>query len=144
MTRPKNNRLIHQPPIFTEFKPSGIKGRDLETVIMSIDEFEAIRLADYLNYTQEEASVEMQISRSTFSRLIDKARQKLSEMLINGKRIVIEGGNIHFKNNILKCKKCGYLFETKMINKIETCPNCSNHEFINLAGRFGHGRCCVE
>jgi len=144
MTRPKNNRLIHQPPVFKEFKPSGIKGRDLETITLSIDEFEAIRLADYLNYTHEEASVEMRISRSTFSRLIDKARQKLSEMLINGKRIVIEGGNIHFKNNVLKCKKCGHLFETEMSNKINECPNCSSNEFVNLAGGFGHGRCCVE
>lgn len=144
MTRPKNNRLIHQPPVFTEFKPSGIKGRDLDSITLSIDEFEAIRLADLLHYTHEDAANEMNISRSTFSRLVDKAREKMAEMLINGKRIVIDGGNIHFKKNIMKCQNCGHLFETNIITDIKKCPNCKSSQLINLAGGFGHGKCCVE
>jgi len=144
MARPKNNRIVHQPPLFTEFKPMGIKGRDLETTTLSLDEFEAIRLADYLGFPHEEASAEMHISRSTFSRLIDKARSKVSEMLINGKKLVVEGGNIHFRKNVIKCKSCGHMFEVNINNKVESCPNCKSKNIINLAGGFGHGECCTE
>ena len=144
MARPKNNRIVQQPPLFTEFKPMGIKGRDLETVVLSLDEFEAIRLADNLGFSHEEASEEMQISRSTFSRLIDKARTKTAEMLISGKKLVVEGGNVHFRQNIIKCRDCGHLFEINIGDKVETCPNCESKNIINLAGGFGHGKCCTE
>ena len=66
MPRPKNDRIVHEPPIFTEFKPIGVKGRSLEPISLSIDEFEAIRLADYKGLNHEEAAEEMEISRSTF------------------------------------------------------------------------------
>lgn len=143
MARPKNNRIVHQPPLFTEFKPMGVKGRDLETVTLSLDEFEAVRLADNLGLSHEEASEEMHISRSTFSRLIDKARAKVSEMLINGKKLVVEGGNIHFRKNVIKCKSCGHMFEINIGENIKECPNCKSPDLINLAGGFGHGNCCV-
>ncbi len=144
MARPKNNRIVHQPPLFTEFKPMGVKGRDLEIIILSLDEFEAIRLADNLGLSHEEASGEMHISRSTFSRLIDKARAKVSEMLINGKKLVVEGGNIHFRRNVIKCKSCEHMFEINIGEKIIRCPNCKSSDLINLARDFGHGNCCVE
>ncbi len=144
MARPKNNRIVNQPPLFTEFKPMGIKGRDLETVILSLDEFEAIRLADNLGFSHEEASEEMQISRSTFSRLIDKARTKSAEMLIKGKKLIVDGGNVHFRKNIIKCRDCAYLFEININNKVENCPNCESKNILNLAGGFGHGKCCTE
>ena len=86
----------------------------------------------------------MSISRSTFSRLIDKARSKVSEMLINGKKLVVEGGNIHFRKNVIKCKNCGHMFEININNKVESCPNCKSKNIINLAGGFGHGECCTE
>jgi predicted DNA-binding protein (UPF0251 family)/DNA-directed RNA polymerase subunit RPC12/RpoP len=144
MSRPKNNRVVHQPPVFTEFKPSGIKGKDLATIIMTIDEYEAIRLADKLGYTHEEASEEMDISRSTFTRLLDKARLKTAELIIDGKRIIIEGGNIHFRKNILKCNDCGTLFETKIGENVKDCPNCNKKNLINLAVNFGQGKYCVK
>lgn len=144
MPRPKNNRIVYQPPIFTKFKPMGVKGRDLDTVCLSLDEFEAIRLADSLGMFHEEASEKMQISRSTFSRLIDKARGKVSEMLINGKKLVVEGGNVHFRKNVMKCKSCAHLFEATLDKIIKECPSCKSQELVNLAGGFGHGNCCVK
>ena len=45
MARPQKNRKVHTPPIFTNFKPSGISAKDLEHVILSLDEFEAIHTA---------------------------------------------------------------------------------------------------
>ena len=84
MPRPKNNRIVQEPPLFNEFKPTGVKGSMLEEVNLSLDEFEAFRLADKLGLSHEEASEEMEISRSTFTRLIEQARKKVSELIIDG------------------------------------------------------------
>lgn len=75
MPRPISNRIVHEPPLFTEFKPIGIPVRSLEQVKLSLDEYEAIRLADRIGLSHEEAAEEMGISRSTFSRLIEKSRK---------------------------------------------------------------------
>lgn len=142
MARPKNNRVVHEPPLFSDFKPLGVKGKDLEQLLFSLDEFEAIRLADYMGMSQEEAAKEMEISRPTFTRLIEKARKKLSEFIIQGKMLSIEGGNVHFRNNILKCQSCGNMHRTKFENEIKKCVECKSENLTNLAGGFGHGRCC--
>lgn len=144
MPRPKNNRLVQEPPLFVEFKPTGIAGKNLEQKYLSLDEFEAIRLADYLGMSHEEASGEMNISRSTFSRLIDQARQIIAGFLIRGELLTIDGGNIHFKNNIIRCLDCGHMFKTNMNQPMPVCPTCSSDRLENLAGGFGHGICCIN
>ncbi len=143
MARPEKHRIVFTPPIFTEFKPSGIAGRMLETEELSLDEFEALRLADYENMSHSEAALEMEISRSTFTRLIEKARKKLVNFLIHGKKLTIDGGNIHFKNNIIKCNDCGNLFNINISQPLTTCPSCNSQNLYNLAGGFGHGECCT-
>ena len=144
MARPQKNRKVHTPPIYTNFKPSGISAKDLEQVILSLDEFEAIRLSDFLGMSQEEAAFEMEISRPTFTRLIEVARKKLSDFLINGKNLRLEGGNVHFRQNIIKCEACGHLFQISFNTDIKHCPHCGSSKLINLAGGFGHGKCCVD
>ncbi len=142
MSRPKNNRIVHEPPIFTDFKPIGVRGVSLEQVIMSLDEYEAFRLADHIGLSHEEAAEEMEISRPTFSRLIEKARTKIADFIINGKVLNIDGGNVHFRNNIIKCQSCGQMFKTKFSDPITECPACHSQNLLNLAGGFGHGKCC--
>jgi len=142
MPRPKNNRIVHEPPVFTDFKPIGVKGVALEQVLLSLDEFEAFRLADHLGLSHEEAAGEMEISRPTFTRLIEKARKKIAEFVIEGKMLSIDGGNIHFRNNIIKCQSCGHMFKTKFNDTITECPACHSENLLNLAGGFGHGKCC--
>ena len=110
MARPQKDRMIKEPPLFSQFKPMGAPGRMLETISMSLDEYEAFRLSDYLGMSQEEAADEMEISRPTFTRLIETARKKVTELIINGKMLTIEGGNIHFRNNLIKCRSCGHMF----------------------------------
>ncbi|MEN8250404.1 MAG: DUF134 domain-containing protein [Bacteroidota bacterium] len=143
MPRPKNNRIVHVPPVFSEFKPIGVPSMQLDRLELSLDEFEAIRLADHAGYSHEEAAVEMEVSRSTFSRLIEKARQKMASFLIEGKSLVIAGGNVHFRNNIIRCNSCGHMFKTEINGDISECPNCGSANLVNLAGGFGHGRCCT-
>jgi len=144
MPRPKNNRMVKEPPLFIEFKPTGIAPRNLPQRQLNLDEFEAIRLADFIGLSHEEAASEMDISRSTFSRLIDSARHKVSNFLIKGEILSIEGGNIHFKGNIINCLDCGHTFRTGIDRKINDCPSCSSKRLENLAGGFGHGNCCIR
>jgi predicted DNA-binding protein (UPF0251 family) len=144
MPRPKNNRIIHEPPLFTEFKPVGYPGRALEQILLYLDEFEAMRLADFVGMSHEEAADEMGISRSTFSRLIEKSRKKIAEFIFQGRLLTIDGGNIHFRRNIIQCSDCGHMFNIKIDSTISECPECHSGNLLNLAGGFGHGECCRE
>lgn len=144
MPRPKSNRIVHEPPMFTEFKPIGVKSHELHQVTLTLDEFEALRLADHLGLSHAEAADEMEISRSTFTRLIEDARAKICDFLIEGKILSIDGGNIHFRNNIIHCKSCGYIFRTNIEREIKECPQCGSGNLESRAGGFGHGACCNQ
>ena len=142
MPRPQDNRMVLEPPLFSEFKPLGVKGQDLEQIQLALDEFEAFRLADFVGLSHAEAAGEMGISRPTFSRLIEKARKNIADFIIQGKLLTIEGGSVHFRNNIIRCQSCGHMFKINISNTISECPACHSKQLINLAGGFGHGKCC--
>ncbi|AZV46487.1 DNA-binding protein [Nautilia sp. PV-1] len=69
------------------FKPCGIPAHDLQTVTLTKDELEAIRLADLEGLYQEEAASKMEVSRPTFGRILSNARAKIADAIINGKSI---------------------------------------------------------
>ena len=142
MSRPQYNRIVHEPPLFSSFKPVGIPEHSLNRIQLTLDEFEAFRLADQMELSQSEAADEMGISRSTFTRLIAKARKKMADFLINGGMLTIEGGSVHFRNNIIRCSGCGHMFKILMHVNMNECPVCDSEDLINLAGGFGHGKCC--
>ncbi len=144
MSRPKNERFVVKPPLFTQFKPIGVRPEMLKDTKLSLDEYEALRLADYEAYSHAEAAEEMEISRSTFSRLVECARKKTATFIINGTFLSIEGGNVHFRSNIIRCTDCGQMFKISMSNDIEICPKCNSKNLLNLAGGFGHGKCCIK
>ena len=144
MPRKKIQRMVHRPPLYTEFKPVGVRRLSLGSVGLTIDEYEAIRLADHIGMNHFEAAEEMEISRSTFTRLIENARKKIAEFIIEGKQLQIEGGNIHFRGNIIKCNSCGRMFNTNFEYQITKCPACGSDNLVDLAGGFGHGKCCVN
>lgn len=144
MPRPKKKRLVYEPPIFSDFKPIGVPGSRLNTELLGLDEFEALRLADYQGMEHNEAAEEMEISRPTFTRLIEAARKKMAVFIVEGKRLQIEGGQVHFRGNIMQCHDCGHLIKTKFDKEITTCPSCSSSNLIDLAGGFGHGSCCRQ
>ena len=143
MPRPQFNRIVHEPPLYSDFKPIGVRGRNLEQIVLTLDEFEAFRLADQLGLSHALAADEMEISRSTFSRLIEKARKKVADFIILGKTLTIGGGTVHFRVNIIQCKDCGHMFKTSFKQSITECPSCHSKKIINLAGGFGHGKCCI-
>jgi predicted DNA-binding protein (UPF0251 family) len=93
MPRPRRNRRIWSEPGVTYFKPAGIRMRELDESIVTVDEFEAVRLKDLEGLEQGEAAKKMGISQPTFHRLLLTARKKVADALTNGKAIRIEGGN---------------------------------------------------
>lgn len=76
------------------FKPAGIPARELEEVVVTLDELEAIRLADVEGLYQEAAAARMAVSRPTFGRILDGARRKVADALVRGKALRIEGGPV--------------------------------------------------
>jgi len=94
MPRPKCCRNICGVPDKNYFKPRGIPISQLEEVVLRLDEYEAIRLADYDQLYQEEAAASMNISRQTFGRIIEAAHKKIADVLMNGKALKIEGGEV--------------------------------------------------
>jgi predicted DNA-binding protein (UPF0251 family) len=89
MARPKKNRKISCKLDVYYFKPRGIPMFELESIVLEKDEVEAIRLADYHSFSQEDAAAEMNISRATFGRIIKSARKNLSKAILEGKAIEI-------------------------------------------------------
>ena len=88
--RKRKDRIVDVDHSKVCFKPCGIRGVDLEKVVIYEDEMEAIRLADYEGLYQQEASHKMGISRTTFSRLVESARKKIADALLNQKAINIK------------------------------------------------------
>ncbi|MBN2402056.1 MAG: DUF134 domain-containing protein [Spirochaetes bacterium] len=94
MSRPKCCRKIGCAPDNKYFKPRGIPFAQINAIILTLDEFEAIRLADMEGLYQEKAAEKMNISRQTFGRIIESAHKKVADVLINGKALKIEGGEV--------------------------------------------------
>ena len=107
MPRPKCCRQICGVPDKNYFKPWGIPISQLEEVVLNLDEYEAIRLADYEQLYQEEAAAKMNISRQTFGRIIEAAHKKIADVLMNGKALKIEGGEVSFDETKLYGHKKG-------------------------------------
>jgi len=90
--RPKKYRIVRQDLKISQFSPRGKPGRPDE-VDLTMDQFEALRLVDYLGLNQKEAAKSMHISQPTFSRVLKRARKLLSGGLIQGATIKIQGGH---------------------------------------------------
>jgi len=89
--RPKKYRMIRQDPKVSFFSPRGRPGRP-DQAILTMDEFEAIRLADDLGLSQKAAAGSMHVSQQTFSRILKKGRKIIADAMSHGKSIKIRGG----------------------------------------------------
>lgn len=119
MARPKKSRLICSVPKTDSFNAGRRKN---DCVEIDIDEFESIRLIDYVGLTQGECAKQMRVARSTITAIYDSARYKISSSLVNNKSIKINTEDVDF----------------------ELCPNsnyCCGHCGKNRCGRCKHGSC---
>lgn len=90
MPRPFCKRFVGWQPGVSLFKPAGIPAGELELVVLSLDEVEALRLADLNGQYQEAAADQMKISRATFARIVESARRKVADALVHGKALQIQ------------------------------------------------------
>jgi uncharacterized protein len=126
MPRPTKLRRVRHAPPTTYFKPRGIPLTDLEQNDLTLDGFEALRLADLDALSQEEAASRMKISRATFGRIIETARRVVADALVHGKAIRIEGGNFRLGRHVAfhcrRCKRQWHLPSTGTSPR--SCPRC--------------------
>ena len=106
MPRPKKCRKVCQMPQTRAFLPAGEVSPD-ETVILTVDEYEAIRLIDKEGFSQEECSAYMQVARTTVQLIYNSARKKLAEVLVDGLPLRIEGGDYQLCDGREKDCGCG-------------------------------------
>ena len=152
MARPRNCRRVGSMPGSTYFKPRGIPLSSLGEVVLSVDEFEAIRLADLEGLYQEQAAERMKISRQTFGRVVEAARRKVAEALVEGKALKIEGGEVEMASmRKFSCGGCGHSWEIPYgTGKPGNCPACESvnvHRVQDDRGSAGgpgrrRGKCC--
>lgn len=140
-------RRVSSIPSINYFKPAGAPMAVLEEAQLLVEEAEAIRLKDLEKLEQEQCAQKMNISQSTFSRLLDSARQKIADALLNGKAIRIEGGNYEMAVRRFRClqgHEWEVLFETMISAPPENCPECETPSIMPLfppgMHRGGHGR----
>jgi uncharacterized protein len=133
MARPEKNRKIFQPPKMKGFKPFGIPSCKIETIRLTFEEYESIRLVNYEMLPQDKAAELMNVSRPTLTRIYNKALKIIAKAFVEGKAIEIEGGNYQFEQDWFRCKKCYKLIEgiSKHI-KCEKCPFFDENELVSL------------
>jgi len=121
--RRKKIRYIQKMPEILQFSPRGKPGRP-EEIELKIDEYEAIKLADFQGYDQSEGALAMGISRPSFGRILRKARKISANGLVNGKIIKIRVGDVQVgvrqKNFPIKGRRSDDELELKSILKEES------------------------
>jgi predicted DNA-binding protein (UPF0251 family) len=112
-------------PDINYFKPMGIPRICLEEIVLTLDEFEAARLADLEGLYQDRAATKMGISRPTFGRILEAAHRKIADALVNGKALKITGGKVAVNHaSHLKCPSCCRTFNISRETGHMTCPYC--------------------
>ena len=142
MVRPKKCRFVGKEPVTDHFKPRGIPLNQLAEVTLSIEEYEAIRLSDIEAYDQTKSAELMNVSQSTYHRILDSARKKIAEAIVKGKALRIEGGVFKLVKRKFRCFDCNNGWELEFgTGRPEKCPKCgsTNLHRVNIeTGGFGH------
>ena len=143
MARPKHCRRVGFLPDSKYFKPRGIPLSALEEVVLTVDECEAIRLADLEGLYQEQAAEKMAVSRQTFGRIIESAHKKVAEALVKGKALKIEGGEINMlEMRKFRCSDCQHAWELPYgTGRPPGCPSCKSDNIHRAQEnrRYGKG-----
>jgi predicted DNA-binding protein (UPF0251 family) len=126
MVRPRCNRRVAGAPYNCLFKPAGIPARSLAEIVLTLDELEAIRLADFEGLYQEAAANEMNISRPTFGRVIESAHKKIAQALLQGMILRIGGGVVEIQGmRTFVCFDCRHTWnEPHGKQPPAYCPAC--------------------
>lgn len=109
MPRPRRCRKVCSLPERNLFGPLNILNINNDVILMTVDEYETIRLIDLEGMTQEECAENMGVARTTIQRIYNYARKKLAESLVEGKILQIQGGDYKLcdgEESLCRCKRC--------------------------------------
>lgn len=107
MPRPKKCRRVCRMPEAGGFIPlRQTNNSDADSVVITVDEYETIRLIDFARMSQEQCAAQMEVARTTITGIYDAARYKIADALINEKKLVIEGGHFCICQHNEEC--CGH------------------------------------
>jgi predicted DNA-binding protein (UPF0251 family) len=140
MARPLKCRHVCCAPGTDYFKPRGIPIRDLEKVVLTMDEFEALRLADLEGLYQEAAGQRMGVSRQTVGNILDSAHKKVADCIVNGKAIKIEGG-VYAMDEMResRCSACQHTWQEPYgTGRLGSCPKCGSRDIHSATEGVGH------
>jgi predicted DNA-binding protein (UPF0251 family) len=142
MPRPKCARRVALTTGTIYFKPRGIPLADLEEEILTLDELEALRLADLEGLYQDQAAEKMNISRPTFGRIIETAHRKVAGALVHKKALRIEGGVIEMEQQrLFRCSDCGHSWSVAYgTGRPGQCPQCQSANLHRAEEDRGHSR----
>jgi len=142
MSRPQCTRRVRCFPNAEYFKPRGIPLTALEEVSLTLDELEAVRLADLNGLYQEQAAGQMGVSRQTFGRIIESAHRKVADVLCHGKALRIEGGEIEMvAGRLFMCSNCRHRWEEPYgTGRPTVCSQCKSENIHRAPEDRGHGR----
>jgi predicted DNA-binding protein (UPF0251 family) len=135
-------RRVAAPPRCSFFKPAGIPLNRLEEVELSVDELEALRLADLEGLYQDAAAVRMEVSRPTFARIVEASRRKVAQALVHGRALRIGGGPVAFAGQRrFRCGDCRHEWSAPFgTGRPEGCPSCRSGSFRRLDSGPHRGR----
>jgi len=149
MPRLKRKRRLCAPPNLEGFKPVGAQIKSDQVVELHFEEYESIRLTDYEGKTQEEAAITMEVSRPTFTRIYEKARQKIARAFVESLPIEIKGGSFYFEDNWCRCDNCKKVFNCGDDSKTDVtkCKSKSSELYNSKYCCLPHGGpkdCCIK
>lgn len=139
MPRPKRHRRLQKPPVGYGFRPLRNTMEEEQEVQLLFEEYESLRLADYKGFSQEEASLEMNVSRPTFTRIYESARKKMALALVENKTLHVAGGNVAFDHEWFRCLTCDTTFRETASNRGNTCPVCHSDKIEHINGTLHQG-----
>ena len=130
MPRPPRCRRICGVPQVDTFCPNGCE--NTEPILLTLDEYEVIRLVDLEQQTHEQCAAQMEISRSTVQEIYESARSKIAAYLVHGKPLHITGGNYRIcggQEAVIRKQTAGQGLHLKESKKCPSAEESDGHDW---------------
>ena len=137
MPRPPRCRQICGVPQVDTFCPNGCE--NTEPILLTLDEYEVIRLVDLEQQTHEQCAAQMDISRSTVQEIYESARSKIAACLVHGKPLHITGGNYRICGG-QEAAHCGRCCRMQRANTEKSNKKCKGDSIMKIAVTYENGQ----
>lgn len=134
--------LIDDEPICPRFGPH--PHQEGGEIAFKLEEYEALRLKDYVGLDQQASADAMGLTRTTFQRILQSARSKIASALVEGKMISIRGGDYQMKKRVFECVDCSHTWEEAPCTEGGkhgyeiACPQCGSMKKSKLDNGVKH------